>query len=170
MASRNLGDPNFRESVVLLTRYNAAGATGLIVNRPTNISVNRFLPAVKSGASVYFGGPVELNTLIVLHQTESAASDRILPGVFMTTQTDAVRKAAAAAPGAKGARVFAGYAGWGAGQLDSEMMMGSWHVFAGDARVVFHSDPESVWQRMIRRTELMIASVLPARHSVRRSH
>jgi putative transcriptional regulator len=152
-----LGDPNFRETVVLLTRYNASGAMGLIVNRPTKLSVKRFLPAADSSQGVYFGGPVELGGLFVLQDKESKESTQVLAGVFLVSDPDAVRKAVSSS--SKGVRLFAGYAGWGPGQLDGEMTLGSWHVFPGDAKLVFHPEPETVWQRLVRRTELMIASV-----------
>lgn len=161
VATKNLGDPNFRETVVLLTRYNPAGAMGIIVNRPTTISVKKFIPASNSTAGVYFGGPVELGGLIILQQSESKGSERIIPGVFLVADPDLVQKAA----GSSGARLFAGYAGWGAGQLDHEMRVGSWHVFPGDARLVFHAEPETVWQKLIRRTELLIATFRPVPRS-----
>lgn len=158
MASRDLRDPNFRESVVLLTRYSASGAMGLIVNRPTKLSVKRFLPAVATSQGVYFGGPVELSGLCVLQTAESKEALRILPGVFLITDPDAIPQAIGAAD-PKRVRAFAGYAGWGPGQLDGEMTVGSWHIFPGDAKVVFDADPESIWEKLIRRTELLIASV-----------
>lgn len=164
VASRDLRDPNFRETVVLLTRYNASGAMGLIVNRPTKVSVKRFLPAASSSQGVYFGGPVELGMLCVLQSTEAKDSLKVLPGVFLVSDPEAVAQAIQS-PEAKQIRAFAGYAGWGPAQLDGEMIMGSWHVFPGDAKLVFHAEPETIWESLIRRTEMLIASARPAPRS-----
>lgn len=162
MASRELRDPNFRESVVLLTRYGASGAMGLIVNRPTKLSVKRFLPAAAASHGVYFGGPVELGGLCILQAAESKEALRILPGVFLVTDPDAISQAVNVAD-SKRVRAFAGYAGWGPGQLDGEMTNGSWHIFPGDAKVVFDADPEGIWEKFVRRTELLIAGVRRSR-------
>jgi putative transcriptional regulator len=158
VASRDLGDPNFQETVVLLTRYGEKGAMGLIVNRPTQIAVKRFLPTLKFTESVYFGGPVELNGVMGLQPTESHTAEKILSGVYLLIGSAAIEKAVTT-PGSKGLRIFAGYSGWSPGQLEREMKLGGWHVFAGDAQIVFSARPESVWQKLIRRTELVIARV-----------
>lgn len=156
VASRDLRDPNFRETVVLLTRYSDSGAMGLIVNRPTKVSVKRFVPDASNSQGVYFGGPVELGVLCILQTTEAKGSLKVLPGVFLVTDPDAIAQAIKTA-GTKQLRAFAGYSGWGPGQLDGEMTTGSWHVFPGDAQIVFHAEPETVWEKLVRRTELLIA-------------
>lgn len=148
-----------------MTRYNASGAMGLIVNRPTKLSVKRFLPAAETSQGVYFGGPVELSGLFVLQDTEPKEGAQVIPGVFLVSEPEAVRKAASAS--AKGVRLFAGYAGWGPGQLDGEMTLGSWHVLPGDPKLVFHAEPETIWERLVRRTEMLIASFRLVRQSDR---
>jgi putative transcriptional regulator len=158
VASRDLHDPNFRESVVLLTRYSPSGAMGLIVNRPTKLTVKRFVPTASAAQVVYFGGPVELGALLLLQAGESKAGWKVLPGVYLVTDPDAIAETLTGG-NPKRVRAFAGYAGWGPGQLDGEMLSGSWHVFPGDAKLVFDADPESVWEKLIRRTELLIAGL-----------
>lgn len=81
--------------------------------------------------------------------------------IYLVTSKDLLEKAL---PGATDAtlRVYMGYAGWGTGQLEDEVEEGAWHIFRGDAKLVFDADPESLWPRMIRETELHVASVFDA--------
>ncbi len=154
IAARNLGDPNFQESVVLLTHYGEKGALGLIINRPTTITVTRLLPAFKGDNHVYFGGPVQLNGVMALQPGQSGEAQKILPGVYLLVGSDAVEKAAGSSR--QHMRIFAGYSGWGPGQLEREIQLGGWHLVAGDHRMVFDQEPESVWRRLIRKAEVVV--------------
>jgi putative transcriptional regulator len=163
VAARNLPDPNFGGSVVLLAEYGKDGAMGLIINVPTDVPVSRVLGDMKGAGErsevVYFGGPVATTGVVALRRAGGAGTDsrRVIEGVHLITSRESLE--AAIASGAKPGelRVYLGYAGWGSGQLEREMARGAWHVVPADADLVFDPEPESVWRRQINRTERLIA-------------
>jgi putative transcriptional regulator len=163
VAARNLPDPNFSDSVVLLADFSAEGAMGLIVNRRTEVPLAKVLPgfdrARGAQATLFFGGPVSVPGVLALVRSATArdGSRRVLDDVYLVNTREALEQLVKEEIGAERFRVYAGYAGWGAGQLDKETAGGAWHVFDGDPEVVFDPDPESVWRRQIRRTEGLVA-------------
>jgi len=163
VAARNLSDPNFAATVILLVEFNRQGAMGLIVNRPTTIPLSRLLPGpeqASSGAAMAFiGGPVEPSTVLALLRSKSPRSDgrRVVGDVHLVSTRDALNETIAAGVTPDRVRVYVGYAGWGAGQLEHETAEGGWHVLAADAGVVFDPDPASTWRRQIKRTEALSA-------------
>lgn len=162
VASRNLPDPNFGDSVVLLAEYGEEGAMGLIINVPTEAPVSRVLDGLKGALgrsdTVFFGGPVSQTGAVALLRSRAAVADsrRVLDEIHLITSKEALETVLASGAGADELRVYLGYSGWGAGQLDRETALGSWHVLSGDADVVFDPEPESVWRRQIQRTERLI--------------
>ena len=82
--------------------------------------------------------------------------------VYLVSTKTALEKTLASSVGPNAFHVYVGYAGWGPGQLEREVDLGGWHIFAADAANVFHADPDSVWKRMIQRTETQIARMSPA--------
>jgi len=166
VAGRELGDPNFAESVILLIDYAAGhGAMGLIVNRRTDVPLSRLFRDIKEAKSrtdpAYVGGPVELTTVLALLKSAVKPGDaqRVYGDVYLIKTKDQLQKALASGAESGSFHVFVGYAGWGEGQLEHEIELGAWHIMSADSGVVFHSDPESVWPRLIRRTEQQIARV-----------
>jgi len=164
VAAREMGDPNFAHAVILLVDYDAEkGAMGLIVNRRTDMPVSRLLQELTQAKGrsdlIYVGGPVELTTVQALLKSTVKPGDakRVFGDVYFVNTKDQLEKTLAAEPASDSFHVFVGYAGWGAGQLEHEIQLGAWHVMPADAAIVFHSDPESVWPRLIRRTEQQIA-------------
>jgi putative transcriptional regulator len=164
VASRDLGDPNFAQTVVLLVRYSAdEGAMGLIINRRTDVPLSRVLEDLKEAKDrtdpIYLGGPVELTSVIALLRSPSKPEDAnpIFGDVYLMSSKELLQKTLASHVDAKLFHAYLGYAGWGQGQLEHEVEAGAWHILPADAREVFHSDPESVWPRLIRRTETQIA-------------
>ena len=164
VASRELGDPNFAESVILLIQYDSDhGAMGLIVNRRTDVTLARVFSDLKEAKgrtdTVYVGGPVELDNVLALLKSESKPEDskHVFGDVYLVSSKALLEKTLSAQVESKSFRVYVGYAGWGAGQLEHEIALGGWHIMAADACSVFHSEPESVWPRLIRRTEQQIA-------------
>jgi putative transcriptional regulator len=163
VASRRIADPNFARSVVLLFAYVAGdGAAGVIVNRPTRIPVERLLPDLPvpqgPGSQLFFGGPVALPEARALMRMPASpvAAPQVLPGVYLL-QAEALAKAVDEGVAAGQVRVYVGYGGWGAGQLEREILRGDWHVFEGDSAVVFDRDPDTLWHRQILLTELLKA-------------
>ena len=162
VAARNLPDPNFREAVVLLVDVNEQGAMGIILNRPTRATLTEILPGLTGSTAAgvaYFGGPVQVAGVLALLRSELPRTDcrKVVADVYLVNTREVLDEVLAAGAGPDRFRVYAGYAGWEAAQLQREAALGAWHVFEGDPDVVFDPQPESVWQRQIRRTEDLVA-------------
>ena len=164
VASRDLGDPNFSETVILVLRYDEEeGAMGLIVNRRTDLPLSRVFEDVKGAKGrkdlAYMGGPVEPGNVLALLKSSTKLEDaeRVFGNVYLISDKDLLEKTLADKADPYVFHIFLGYAGWGPGQLEHEMDLGAWHILPADAASVFDADPDSVWPKLIRRTELRIA-------------
>ncbi len=160
VAARNLPDPNFTDTVVLLVQYSRDGAAGLVLNRPSDVPLARALPGVEppaGAATAFIGGPVAQDTVLALSRAACDACPLVGRDVYLVNTPEALQGRLAAGADASRLRVFVGYAGWGGGQLEAEARRGSWRVLEADARVVFDPDPETLWRRLIRRTEAVLA-------------
>lgn len=161
VAARKLPDPNFTDTVVLLVKYSREGAAGIVINRPSEIPLSRALPGVPAVAGVaaaaFIGGPVSQQAVLALSRSACDACPRVGRDVYLVNTTDALKERLARSTDARQLRVYLGYAGWGAGQLEAETRQGAWHVLDADARVVFDPHPDTLWQRIIRRTEGVLA-------------
>ena len=162
VAARNLPDPNFSDAVVLLVDLNDRGAMGIIVNRPTQAKLTEILPGLAgstAAGTAYFGGPVQVSGVLALLRSELARTDcrKVAADVYLVNTREVLDEVLRAGAGPDRFRVYAGYTGWEAGQLQREAALGAWHVFEGDPDVVFDPQPDSVWQRQIRRTEDLMA-------------
>jgi putative transcriptional regulator len=156
VATPKLADPNFRRSVVLVVEHEAEeGTLGVVLNRPTEVPVDRVLPPwseLVTGPSVVFqGGPVALDSALALAQvpgTEEPLGWRALGG---SPAVDLDAPPELLATEVTRLRVFAGYAGWGVGQLRSEIAEGAWYVLGAESGDVFMDDPERLWHDVLRR-------------------
>ena len=164
VASRDLGDPNFVESVILLLSYEEnKGAMGLIVNRRTEVPLSRVFEDLSSAKGrtdqVYLGGPVELTTVMALVRASAKpnGAQSVMGDVYLLATKPALEKALEDHAEPASFHVFVGYAGWGPRQLEHEVDLGAWHIMNAETPLIFHADPESVWPRLIRRTEAQIA-------------
>jgi len=164
VAPRGAPDPNFAETVVLLIDYSQEGAMGLIVNRETSVPLSKALQELKGtkGRSepAFSGGPVEGSAVLALLRSRIKPDEarHVFADVHLIATKALLEKTLAAGTVSSEFRVYLGYAGWGPGQLQKEVELGVWHIFRGDADVVFDPEPGSVWRRMVRRTETQIAS------------
>jgi putative transcriptional regulator len=155
VASRDLRDPNFARTVVLLTRYDLDGAVGLVINRTTSLGLAETLPEVEGlGAgdgSVWAGGPVmrEKMTMLLRTGTPPDESEPVVADVHVSRSRDLLERLASARPRGTVFRVYAGYSGWAPLQLDAELARGSWHVVDADPDLVFASDPDGIWERLV---------------------
>ena len=163
VSARGLPDPNFADTVVLLADYDAQGAMGVIVNRQTDVPLGRLIPTLR-GARVrempaFFGGPVPADGVLALIRSNRARSDarHIVGDVYLVNTREVLDEVVARGASDADLRVFVGYAGWGARQLDDETAQGAWHVLDGSGAVVFDPDPDTVWERQILRTEGVLA-------------
>jgi putative transcriptional regulator len=163
VSSKGLPDPNFEKTVVLLIQYDDHGALGLMINRRTEVTLSKLLDGVdtaKHGSdNVFMGGPVEMQSVFALLKAEKKPEDAasVLSDVYLVTTKPPLQKALSAGSGSGDLRVYVGYCGWGAGQLENEMRLGGWWIFGGNASTIFDPNPTSLWSRLILRTEQQIA-------------
>ena len=162
VAKPDAGGPVFGESVVLLLSHSEKdGALGVIVNRPTSFPFSEILPGLEPAPSVaiYLGGPVEIDSLraLVRAHGEPPQSAWLFDDVFLTASEEVLRGAVAAPDAARRVRAYLGYAGWGPGQLESEIARGDWYVADADADAVFAEDPDAVWPELIHALEAVRA-------------
>jgi putative transcriptional regulator len=154
VAGANLFDPHFRRAVVLVTEHDDDGALGLVLNHPAETRVTEAVPGlaplVPEDAAVFVGGPVDQHSVLVVAEFEdpddSAAT--IFEDVgFVRGDTDIDL----AAEATRRARVFAGYAGWSAGQLDAELAANGWIVVQAQRDDVFCDEDDELWSSVLRR-------------------
>jgi putative transcriptional regulator len=157
IASRDLRDPNFRETVVLATRVGPA-PFGVIINRPTGLPLSDLFPEFerldRKRDYVYFGGPVERRTLVFLFRAESPPADdalEVLPRVYFSASLTLLRELLKREHPTIGLRVFAGHSGWAAGQLEAEISVGGWRLAPADAATIFDKDTARIWPELIDR-------------------
>ena len=152
-----LQDPNFAKTVVLLCDYGPEGAFGLVLNRPTDSPASamvRLDPPIVGGNDMplWIGGPVEPQRGWILLSEEPASTEFkfIREGLYLSTSQGLLRDVLQAHPAPR-ARVLAGYAGWGPGQLDDELAASSWLMADVDLDIVFDMAPDAMWESAIRR-------------------
>ncbi len=160
LALPSLTDPNFSRAVVYLLEHDPdAGSTGVVVNRPTHTPVGQVLPAWQGTMTdpdvVFRGGPVQQNGALCLARVP-ALDDLIPTGGIRASRhgvglVDLDWDTADVVASAQQLRVFAGYAGWSAGQLEAEIGRKDWYVVPGDAAEVFSAQPENLWNRLWKR-------------------
>lgn len=155
VAAPSLRDPNFRQTVVLLCEHGAEGALGVVVNRPTAMSVSEALPqmpVLEGQRHVLFsGGPVQPNQVMLLYRLEHLPenSHHVFDGVCLGGDTELVEKILTTDRGSEAFRAYIGYSGWGPGQLESEMKTGSWIMVPADSATVFEKDPSRLWSEIL---------------------
>jgi putative transcriptional regulator len=151
VARAELPDSNFKNSVVLVMNNIAPAPAGLIVNRPTRITVSELFPDLKGlaqvDAKVYFGGPVQIETASFLVRAESQPDDavKVADGVYLSTNAALLRKLLEREKPMEGLRIFIGYSGWGPGQLQAEIARGDWTFAPAEAGAIFGGKPEHPW-------------------------
>jgi putative transcriptional regulator len=153
IASPTMADPNFARSVVLITEHTDDGAMGVVLNRPSETEVDEVAPEltpVVDGEPVFIGGPVQPKALVVLAEfsdPEAAAWIVAADVGFVAAHTEGERLARAVRRG----RVYAGYSGWGGGQLEAELAEEAWIVEPPMPAELFADDPETLWQDVLAR-------------------
>lgn len=154
IAVPQMDDPNFARSVVLLVEHSADGAMGIVLNRPSGIELAEIGRAhgirLPSGAgTAFFGGPVQRDRGFLLHgRGDVADAVEVVSGVFLSLSTDSLKELLGGPPGQY--RLCLGYAGWGPGQLEREVMVGGWLTGTASALRVLGTPHEKVWDAAIR--------------------
>ena len=165
VAGPGLVDPNFHRTVVLVGEHSDEGALGVVLNRASESTVTEALPELSELTEevglVHVGGPVQPSAIVVLAdfaEPDNAAAIVLDNVGFLPGETD---------PDSLGelrrARVYAGYAGWGPGQLDAELEEGSWIVAPALPDDVFTDEPDDLWSAVLRRKggPYVLLSTLP---------
>jgi putative transcriptional regulator len=156
VATPPLVDENFDRSVVLLLEHGDEGALGVILNRPTGDDVEGMLEAWAPYAArprvLFEGGPVEPAALIGLARMDRAqVTDAWAPVMERLGTVDLRRTPAEVEPEVETLRLFVGYSGWAAGQLEAELEAGAWIVADAAPDDAFAPDPESLWRDVLGR-------------------
>jgi putative transcriptional regulator len=162
VAGTQIRDPRFMESVILLLSAGPGGAMGLIINKPTATKVSSGFGGTGSmsrgGDPLFYGGPVGGHGLLMLRRADRAPADwvAVVHGVFVTNSRMAMMDALMAARMAEEVRVYAGYAGWGAGQLEREIERGDWYLLPADAALIFRRDMTKLWPELFRKSREIV--------------
>jgi len=156
VATPEISDPRFEETVIYMVKHDQDGALGLVVNRPLArgpyADLLKSLGADAQGATgdavIHYGGPVAVHQGFVLHSDDVLLDNslKVRGGVAMTADVKII-EAMARGKGPKQALILFGYAGWGPGQLEAELKGNSWFVIAGDRSLIFGKDAEKKWRR-----------------------
>ncbi|HKY26103.1 MAG TPA: YqgE/AlgH family protein [Gaiella sp.] len=154
VAGPGLDDPNFRRTVVLVGEHGDDGAMGVVLNRPSTVTVADAVPPlaalVDDAALVHVGGPVQPQAVVVLadYLDTAGVDDLVLETVgFLPGEVEDASDVGAV----RALRVFAGYAGWSPGQLEEELEEGSWLVLPARTDDVFTDVAERLWSEVLRR-------------------
>jgi putative transcriptional regulator len=166
IASPTLVDPNFARTVVFITEHNDEGALGIVLNRPSEASVESVVPElgeIAGGEPVYVGGPVQPEALVLLAEfaDPSAAAWIVVADVGLASADVDLEELARAV---RRGRVYAGYSGWGPGQLEMEMEVDSWIVEPPLPKELFPDDPATLWSGVLARKggQYALLSRMPA--------
>jgi putative transcriptional regulator len=158
VATPPLTDPNFDRTVVFVLEHHEDGAIGLIVNRPTDEALaeplDRWIDLQSAPSSIFSGGPVDTNAMIAMATTKTPLNeptDLLTPISGVVASTDLSADPAIVAAHVDAVRIFRGYAGWGAGQLEFEIEEGAWLVLDAQVGDVFSDRPDDLWHDVLRR-------------------
>jgi putative transcriptional regulator len=153
LSNASLFDPNFRRTVVLVGHHDEEGAVGVVLNRPFDVTVGDAVPPlaalVPPGEPLFHGGPVQPEAAVVVADFADPSKAGVI--AFGTIGFLAEEVDVAEAGVVRRARVYAGYSGWGPGQLESELAEQSWIVEQALPDDVFSDEPESLWSAVLRR-------------------
>ena len=166
VARPELTDPNFAETVVLVTRHARGGAVGVILNRSTGRTLAEAFPShgeLRGRRDVLFqGGPVAGTTPVFVFRSAVRPPEAlpVLEDIYLSLDP-ALLERLLAGPPPPALRVFAGYAGWAPGQLEAEIHHGGWHVLDADRATIFEADPATLWRTLLRRATSRSARAAP---------
>ena len=156
VAKPGLDDPNFRETVVLVSQTPDGSTVGVILNRPTPRRHET------TGDAVGFGGPVMREVLVALYRAErrpEAAAFHVLRGVYLTMHPQNIEPLLENERGRaqRSYRLFAGFAGWAPGQLESELARDDWFVLPASTELIFRQNASGMWEELVRKARGRVA-------------
>jgi putative transcriptional regulator len=148
VAKPGLLDPNFRETVVLVSQAADGSTVGVILNRPTARRHDA------TGEPIWFGGPVMREVLVTLFRSArapDAPAFHVLKGIYLSMRPQHIEQAV------ENRRLFAGFAGWAPGQLESELARDDWFVLPASAEILFRNDMSGIWEELVRKARGRVA-------------
>jgi len=155
IAMPGLDDLNFHHTVTYVCEHNDQGAMGIVLNRPTDLHLKDILEELDieeseqqaAGQTIYLGGPVQTDRGFVLHTTDTEwdSTLQVTDEIAVTTSRD-ILEAIAAGKGPRESLIALGYAGWGEGQLESELGDNTWLSGPVDKAIMFSVPSEQRWQ------------------------
>ena len=149
VATEQLEHTSFHEAVILITHHSERGATGLTINRPTDIPLTMAFPHVpqfkQRNDLLYLGGPVSTNAIFFLLRTNQPNENmhRIAKNIYFSTAQNALTH-----PSTNDSRTYAGYVGWAPGQLQTEINRGDWLLIHTEPGIIFEKNTDEIWQRL----------------------
>jgi len=156
VATPEMRDPRFSETVILLLRYESDSVFGVAINRPTWVEPSTAFPNMeflqRYRGNLYFGGPMDRsNVLVLIRDPENQVLDTkpIFHDIYLSTDPELLRDIIGTESTDQNLRLYAGHASWDAGQLDREIAAGHWRVIPAHADLVFAQDPLEVWQQVL---------------------
>jgi len=159
VAKPGLLDPSFRQTVVLVTQAPDFSTVGVIINRPTTLKLQQFLPdEFATGQyrdAIFFGGPVMRQAIVALFRADEAPAApafHVLKDLYLSLHPDNLRWLLAGG-GATRYRLYAGLSGWAPRQLESEFEREGWYVLPADVETIFRRSTEGLWQELVQRAE-----------------
>jgi putative transcriptional regulator len=154
VAKPNILDPNFSQTVVLVTQTREAETVGVILNRPTPLAASELLPpGLPSGNyhdSVYFGGPVLRQAIVALFHSDGAPpapAFHVLKDVYLSMHPDNIEMLLESKH--RRYRLYVGFAGWAPGQLEAELAGDGWYVLPAEDDVLFRKDTAGLWRELV---------------------
>lgn len=144
----------FHQTVVLICEHNEEGAFGLVLNRRSDNTAGRALdeavPEAIAVQPLFLGGPVQSSALSYLHSDGFLPDANVLPNLSLGHALDELVEIGESFSPTSKMRMFAGYSGWGAGQLEGEMQRKAWLTHPASIEFVFDDDPATLWRRILR--------------------
>jgi len=159
VAKRALDDSHFGQSVVYLVEHGEDGTLGLIVNRPSDVSLSEAVPDIEdkqaTAHALNYGGPVGLPMILMLVRSESATEGmaHVVDDVYISSDRRVLDEVLTAKKPDSELRFYIGHSGWATGQLDFELVRGDWYVVGADTNAIFSGETDSLWNRLIERLE-----------------
>ena len=145
----------FQRTVVLICQHDAEGAFGLVLNRMTGNNVGETivadLPDTLKACPLYLGGPVQPSALSFLHSDAFIPDANVIPNLSLGHSLDSLVEIGESLSPTRKIKMFAGYSGWSAGQLEDEMKRKAWLTYPASLDLVFDPDCDQLWQTILRR-------------------
>jgi len=158
VAAPTMGDPRFKEAVIYMIGHGEDGALGLVINRPVAEGplsdllkgLGSEATSAKGNVTIYYGGPVEVEKLFILHSNDYATKNtRFIGNGLGVTSDDDILRTIAAGKGPRQKLFIFGYAGWGPGQLETEIESGAWFAIPAETSLIFNNQPDKTWERAL---------------------